>query len=225
MTILVSCDDPMSLKALGMKVHSEDMTIVFPTDTVFGLGANPLSVKGVDKCFEIKTRDSGKPVPVLGYSKKELQQLVSLNRSSESLIERFWPGKLTIILPVREDVKVPRKILSEDRTLGVRVPNHACCRQLIDSCGGLLIGTSANESGKPPFISADDEALLELSSKADYFVNGDCGPEAGKPSTVVDATSDDKILVLREGAIRKDEIFSYLEKASKTAFSLSRGTS
>jgi L-threonylcarbamoyladenylate synthase len=140
-------------------------------------------------------------------------RLVQFGEKSRLLAERFWPGKLTLILPVKAS-GLPDELIGIERTLAVRVPNHECCLRLISVCGGSLIGTSANISGQSPFTNSGDPSLLELAKEADYFVSGRCG-EGGISSTIVDASRDDSIRVIREGAVPRDIILSYLENISK----------
>jgi len=123
-----------------------------------------------------------------------------------------------MILPVI-DAAIPLELAGFERTLAVRQPSHDCCLRLISACGGSLIGTSANISGEAPLTDPLDRRLADLATQADFFVIGSCGKEAGLPSTVIDATKEEKVTVVREGAISGERIFSYLEKTSKTDFS------
>jgi L-threonylcarbamoyladenylate synthase len=191
----------------------EGAVVIFPTDTVYGLGSNPYSPKGTKNCFEIKRRDSSKHMPVLISNIEMGSHLVHFGEKSRSLAKHFWPGKLTIILQVKEST-LPQELIGDERTLAVRVPNHECCLRLISSCGGALIGTSANISGESPFTNPRDPSLLDLAKKADFFVAGKCG-EGGLSSTIVDASKDDSIRIAREGAIPGDRVLAYLENISK----------
>lgn len=154
-------------------------------------------------------------MPVLVSDIEAAKRIVSFGSKSSSLADKFWPGKLTIILPVI-DANLPAELTGPEKTIAVRVPNHACCRRLVSACGGSLIGTSANISGEAPLTDPLDRRLGELASLADYFVIGTCGKEAGIPSTVIDAAEEENIKVVREGALRIDEIFAHLEKTSNT---------
>lgn len=196
-------------------------TVVFPTDTVYGLGSNPRSEIGVAKCFELKGRDSNKPMPVLFSGIEEVEKVVLLDRISLSLAMGFWPGSLTMILPLRKGVSIPKRLVGSNNSLAVRIPNHECCKELIVACGGSLIGTSANISGLLPFVNCDDPDLLKFANGADYLVKGSCGLSKSS-STIVDLTSKEGIRFSREGAISKIEVLSYLEKTSRTDFSSSK---
>jgi L-threonylcarbamoyladenylate synthase len=152
-------------------------------------------------------------MPVLVSSFEIADRLTQFGEKSKLIADRFWPGKLTLILPVKES-GLPEELVGKERTLAVRVPNHECCQRLISACGGALIGTSANISGESPFTNSRDPSLMDLANKADYFVSGQCG-EGGLSSTIVDATRDEFILVTREGAVPGDRVLSYLENISK----------
>jgi L-threonylcarbamoyladenylate synthase len=199
---------------------SKGATVVFPTDTVYGLGSNPRSPEGARKCFVLKGRQTGKPMPVLFSSIEPMIEFVKVDHLSRSLGERFWPGALTIVLPLREGALLAPEVTCGGGTLAARIPNHRCCLFLISSCGGSLIGTSANVSGEPPPTDPEDPKLLGFSKVADYFIKGPCG-EANMASTVVDMTNSQP-RILREGAISKEELLSHFEKTSKTDFSAKR---
>lgn len=198
-------------------------TVIFPTDTVYGLGSSPSSEVGVAKCFELKGRDEGKPMPVLFSGMEEVEKVVSVDQRAFSLAKGFWPGGLTMILPLRKDASISKRLADSNGNLAVRVPNHGCCRELIAACGGRLVGTSANLSGRMPSVKWDDPDLLEFANRADYLVKGECGDNRS-PSTIVDLTSTDGIRTTREGVVPTSEILSYLEKTSRTDFSSSKST-
>ena len=190
---------------------------MFPTDTIYGLGSSPFSEVGIRRCFELKNRQIEKKLPILFSSYSHAASVVKMHERARFVAERFWPGQLTLVLPV-SDRRVPRELLSEDGTLAVRVPDHKCCLRLIDACGSSLIGTSANISGSGPFTDPDDPALVDFGKSADYFVSGQCG-KSRLPSTILDMSNNDKILVIREGAIPIKTISDYLAKTSSTDFS------
>ncbi len=169
--------------------------IVFPTDTVYGLGCDPENERAVRKLFEIKKR-AGKPIPVLCDRIESAERLVRFNGLSRNLARKFWPGALTIILPLKR--AVPVALHQGTGELGVRVPDSAGCVRLIRECGGLLTGTSANISGRAPARTAR-EALDEFGESVDLIL--DAGLLPGTPSTVVRATPHG-IEVLRQGRIR-----------------------
>jgi L-threonylcarbamoyladenylate synthase len=193
---VLECGDDFG--SIGRGVFGDSKTVVYPTDTVYGLGANPLSNVAVEKCFEIKGREKGKPFPILFSSISRVRDYAVLSELAFRLAKEFWPGKLTIISEANPATSLPRDLLFNS-TVAVRIPRHECALRLIEACGGALIGTSANLSGRPPVIDADDQVLIDLTSKTDYFVRGHCG-ETAEPSTIVDATSG-QVRVIRQGAV------------------------
>lgn len=205
---------------LGADVRSS-ATVVFPTDTVYGLGSSPDSQLGIEKCFRLKKRDDKKPMPILISSLKAAEELVVLDERAKSLANTFWPGPLTLVLPLREKVEIARGLVNPNNSVGVRIPNHSCCRKIIEACGGRLIGTSANVSGERTSNESDDPELETFSTNADYFVKGNCGPYK-LPSTVLDLTVNGSIIFGREGEIKKSQILSYFEKTSNADFSTNK---
>ncbi|MDG6899194.1 MAG: threonylcarbamoyl-AMP synthase [Nitrososphaerota archaeon] len=167
--------------------------VVYPTDTVYGLGCDPFNEDAVRRLFAAKGR-SAKAVPVLCGSREKASDLVYLGPKGEELARRHWPGALTIVAPLK--MRVP-DMLSQGPTLGVRVPNHQLCLKLVASCGGWLAGTSANVSGAPSARSAGD-ALRQLGDTVDLILDG--GPSAGTGSTVVSVVGG-AVTILRTGQI------------------------
>ncbi|MDG6907337.1 MAG: threonylcarbamoyl-AMP synthase [Nitrososphaerota archaeon] len=214
MVSTVSCESDFA--EVGRAVMNGDI-VVFPTDTIYGVGTSPMSRTGIQKCFNIKERQMEKKLPVLFSGMTEAAKIVQFDKRAVLIAERFWPGQVTLVLPIG-DASLPEELIGEDRTLAVRVPNHNCCLRLVTACGHSLIGTSANISGKPTFVDPDDHALNEFAKRADYFVKGGCGTSL-LPSTILDITNNDHIAVLREGAVPVHEISAQLSKISNTDFS------
>ncbi|HKT21161.1 MAG TPA: L-threonylcarbamoyladenylate synthase, partial [Nitrososphaerales archaeon] len=152
--------------------------VVYPTDTVYGLGCDPFNEASVARLFRAKGRGS-KAVPVLCGSEEKAARLVRLNAKATELAKAHWPGPLTIVAPLR--MKVPDLLTQGTGTLGVRVPGFAACVDLIEACGGWLVGTSANLSGNPSSRSAED-AAEQLGGLVDLVLDG--GLLAGVESTV-----------------------------------------
>jgi L-threonylcarbamoyladenylate synthase len=174
--------------------------VVYPTDTVYGLGGNPFNQEAVDRIYEIKKR-TNKPFPVLCSNMGEVEGLVRLSKQGVRLASKFWPGPLTIVSEVNSGVFLP--FIGEARKLGVRIPNHQVALRLIELCGGKLIGTSANRSGLKSPVNADD-ALAAVGTDFDILLD-DGYTTLQRESTVVDATGNG-MRILREGALRKDEL-------------------
>ena len=169
--------------------------VVFPTDTVYGLGCNPRDPPAVDRLCRIKNRES-KPIPLLCRDFKTAASMVDLGRVAVRAARAYWPGARTIVAPSK--MEFPAPIQSGGAMLGVRVPKHPLCLKLLGDVGGLLTGTSANLSGQPACRSAAD-AFTKLGDGVDIILDG--GQLAGKESTVV-RFDGEKIHVLREGSVR-----------------------
>lgn len=168
--------------------------VAFPTDTVYGLGADPFRDESVDRLFEAKGRES-KPIPVLCADAGRASSLVLLQGRALELAERYWPGPLTVVAPLRRGV--PQKLDQGSGSLGVRVPDSSIARSLAAALGGYVTGTSANLSGRPSCRTAE-EVRASLGERVDAVVDG--GRLTGAESTVVKVVGD-SIEVLRRGAI------------------------
>ena len=169
--------------------------IVYPTDTVYGLGCDPFNEAAVKRLFKAKGRGP-KPVPVLCSSPDKAGELVLLSPRARSLASANWPGALTIVAPLRRPV--PPMLTQGSGSLGVRVPSDSACLELIGLCGGWLTGTSANISGRPAAKTAR-EATRELGRVVDLILDG--GVREGKSSTVVEVVGD-AVTLLRKGPVR-----------------------
>jgi len=183
--------------------------IVYPTDTVYGLGCNPFNQEAVEKIFDVKGR-KGKPLPVLASDVEAVKRIAELSDIALRLAEAFWPGPLTLVLP-RKPV-MPSVLTCGLPSVGVRIPGHGFAIELIRACGGLLVGTSANRSGHPPPRTAQ-EALEELGELVELIIDGGPTP-LGIPSTVLDLTGPEPKLV-REGPIKISDILSVLKAVEK----------
>jgi len=182
------------------RVLKEGGLAVIPTDTVYGLAANPFSRRSFMKVYDVKMRDLSKPVPIHLAESHSALKLVRPNRLFWILANRFWPGPLTIV--ARRRSSTPKHLSRWDR-IGVRLPACNLCREVARLIGGAIVGTSANLSGEPaPKVVGD--AISMLGTKVDVYLDGGPSPW-GLPSTVVDV-SEGIVRVVREGAIPADEI-------------------
>jgi L-threonylcarbamoyladenylate synthase len=172
--------------------------VVYPTDTIYGIGCNPYNEKAILRVIEIKAREE-RPLPVLCSSVEEASELVELSHTAVSLAQKFWPGPLTIVSKII-DARLPRTLSMGRGKLGVRIPDHECALALIELAGGRLVGTSANKSGLKSPTSAE-EVKKVLPSDYDILLDGGSTPLKAE-STVVEIV-DDEIKVLREKAIPK----------------------
>ncbi len=176
--------------------------VAFPTDTVYGLGANPFCQEAVDRIYTIKQRLRRLPFPILLAEKEQLSGIVdSIPEIARLLIKKFWPGGLTLVLPKKSSF--PGSGTSNEKNIAVRIPSHDVTIALIRLAGVPVIGTSANISKLPSVLTAY-EVEIQLGSMIDLIVDGGKCP-GGVESTVVDVTGRVP-LILRRGAIPESEI-------------------
>jgi L-threonylcarbamoyladenylate synthase len=173
--------------------------IVYPTDTVYGIGGNPFLEDVVIRIKNIKQREE-KAMPLLISNLEKAKELAYFNDFALKIANTFWPGPLTIVLKAK--VKFSHYLTGGRDSIGLRIPNHELALKIIEASGGVLIGTSANISGKPPAISIED--LDErIKSSVDLVIDGGkC--YLGKPSTVIEIINS-KIKIIRVGAIGINE--------------------
>jgi len=175
--------------------------IAFPTDTVYGLGADAFNSTAVEKIYEIKNRPKHQPLPLLIADLERLTTLATpIPEIAWFLAKRFWPGGLTLVL--RKTDSAPAH-LAPGPTIAIRVPNHPVCLAIIQNLGNPIIGTSANISGQPAALTTE-EVEQQLGRKIDFVINGGRCP-GGRESTVVDVTREPPI-ILRQGIIPSHEI-------------------
>ena len=181
------------------KAVNNGAIIVFPTDTVYGLGCDPYNHDAVVSIYEIKKRKKTKPFPIIGYSKKELEKIAEFNALEEKIAEKFWPGPITLILKVKD--KEIQKSLELEGKIAVRVPDNQCVLTLLKECK-LLVGTSANISGTATFN--DPKECSENLSGYDLFMDGGIISSQGE-STIVEIENND-VKILRKGNVSEEMI-------------------
>lgn len=189
----------------AVKIVKEGGIIVYPTDTVYGLGCDPFNENAVKKLIKVKG-ERKKPLPILASSIKDVEKIAFITPLARKLISIFWPGPLTIVL--KKKPVLPSIVTFGLDSVGVRVPRNSFTIELIKNCGGLLIGTSANISGATPCTSIE-EVLKQLNQKVDLMIDGG-KTEIGIGSTVIDLTKKE-IKILREGPISYEEIISAIK--------------
>ena len=185
-----------------VKSYKNGKIIAFPTDTVYGIGCDPFNKDSIARVYELKKRNGEKKFPILGLSKIELEKIVEFNSDAEKISKRFWPGQVTLLLPVRKEIA--NKIENNGK-LAVRVPDNSCILGILNKCK-LIIGTSANISGEKSILDSND--LKTKLPEIDVLVNGGKIISSGE-STIIDFI-DDKLKIIREGSVSKDEIMNAL---------------
>ena len=175
--------------------------IVFPTDTVYGIGCNPYLEDAVERIFEIKGRNKVNPFPILASNLQDIEKIALLGKIGKRLAKIFWPGALTIISTLI-DTRISTKVTAGKTTVGVRVPNNKCTVALLKHCK-YLVGTSANKSGENPSNSISEVILSSLRGFDAILDGGNI--RHGSASTILDL-SGRVPKIIREGAISSEEI-------------------
>jgi L-threonylcarbamoyladenylate synthase len=192
----------------GIHLLNQGGIVAFPTDTVYGLGADATNECAVERVYELKQRPRYLPLPVLLADAAQIASIAGAVSDIAWLLARhFWPGGLTLVLP--KGPSVSEKISAGGGTVAVRVPNHPIPVALIRGLGLPIVGTSANLSGRPSVLTAK-EVSEQLGDRVDLIINGGRCP-GGVESTVVDVTKDVPV-ILREGAISIRELQRIYDK-------------
>jgi len=173
--------------------------VVFPTDTVYGIGCDPYNKDSVRKIYEIKSRKISKPFPVLVYSKDIAERIAFFDEFTKKIVERFWPGPLTVILKLTDENL--KESLNVTDKIAIRVPNHKCTLELLKKCN-FLVGTSANISGHSSFTNPDE--CFNNFRKYDVFVDG--GIITSKSESTIIEIENEEIKIIREGSLSHEEI-------------------
>lgn len=192
------------------KLLKEGNLIIYPTDTVYGVGGIIESDESIAKIYKAKERSFKSPLIVLVSDVSKIEKIAYIEEKNrekiEKLIKEFWPGGLTIILNKKDNV--PDIMVSGGKTVGVRMPNLDTALKIIEAAGGLLPTTSANISGETTPRSYD-ELSKEFKERVEILVDGGRCP-IGNASTIIDMS--DKPKILRTGAISIEDIEKIIGK-------------
>lgn len=176
--------------------------VVFPTETVYGIGTNGLNKEAVERLYKIKKRSLNKPISLLVSNFEMIEKIAkNITEVEYRIMKKFFPGPLTIILS-KQDI-VPNIVTSGGDTVGIRMPEEETSRKLIEYAGVPIAAPSANISGKPSGIDLQ-EIIKEFGDKVDYYIDGGKS-KIGISSTIV-KVENNAIKILREGSISKKEI-------------------
>jgi len=193
----VNCDEKGIEKAF--QIINQGGIAIFPTDTVYGIGCNPYNKTAVERIYKIKSRNISKSIPILVYSKEIASKITEFDEFTEKIMDKFWPGPLTLIMKLTDE-KLKTSLNLKEK-IAVRVPNHKCTLGLLKKCD-MIVGTSANISGKPSYTNSD-ECFKDL-QEYDIFVDGGTITSGGE-STVIEIENEE-IKIIREGSLTKEEI-------------------
>jgi L-threonylcarbamoyladenylate synthase len=176
--------------------------IAFPTETLYGLGADALNAAAVEKVFQLKGRDPTNPIPVLFADRVMLGRLVlDVPSLAETLIAHFWPGPLTIVLPARREI--PQPLVNAAGGVGVRISSQPIANELVQALGHPLTATSANPSGQPAARTVN-QAKEYFSTNIEICIDG--GSLTSITGSTVIEIAGDRIKIIREGDIARSKI-------------------
>jgi len=185
-------------------------TVIYPTDTVYGLGANACDSVAVEKVFQIKQRPRSKPLPILVRNLEWAKELAYIDKKQEKILRAIWPGPVTVILPKREHVSP--LVVANGVTIGLRVADFPLVDRLLGKFGYPLTATSTNLVGQAQ--ARDSNKILatfaELSKKPNLFIDAGILPVT-EPSTVLDLTGEEP-KILRVGPANPGKLLKLLQE-------------
>jgi len=181
----------------AVEVLKNGGVVVFPTDTVWGVGAAISSREGITRLYEIKKREVDKPTAILVLDVDMANKYGAMNKQAWNLAEKYWPGALTLVVNKKGN-RVPMEVCGKNKSVGLRAPRHRLIQDLIKELGGGVVATSANFAGEPAPKNREDldDNFVEL---VDLVVGGEAGGD--KASTVVDLT-EGEMKILRQGRVK-----------------------
>ncbi len=206
--VKINCDNPdLSLVKFAADQIRSGEALGMPTDTFYGLAADPFNLRAVDKVYDIKTRSRHKPLSLMIESVDQASELSKdLPDEFYALARKFWPGPLTII--VRAGSRLPLKVTANTGNVALRVPNARIPRAVVTAAAIPITATSANLSGASECTSAE-QVRDQLHGRISIIVDGGTSPR-DVASTIVDLTDQAaRWRIIREGAIPADEISTY----------------
>ncbi len=204
---LSECTSPRDILDCASVVRRGGV-IIFPTDTVYGIGCDPFNDLAVKRIFKIKNREKNKPLPVLAATVERVGKIARMDTVATTLARRYWPGRLTIVCPL-QDRRISSLVSANSGKIAVRVPGNKCTLKLLRECT-YLTGTSANRSGEDSMrdiwqiISSRLEGIERVLSGGTLTDSME--------STIIDVCDPMHPIILRSGAIASDEIFETLRR-------------
>lgn len=207
---VLKAEDPQAIPTAAEVLRAGGL-VVFPTDTVYGVGAAIDRPDAVARLYVAKGRPLDRPIPVLIADLQQVERLASrVNENVWRLARRFWPGALTIVVPAQP--WLPVEVVRETGAVGLRIPDHAVALAVIRAAGGALATTSANRSGERESCTVE-EAIAALGETVDLYIDGGQTPGA-IPSTVV-ALENNSLRILRHGALDRALIEQGIREAGE----------
>ncbi|MDW7772468.1 MAG: L-threonylcarbamoyladenylate synthase [Desulfobulbaceae bacterium] len=190
--------------AAAAEIIRDGGVVAFPTETYYGLAVDPFNEKALHRLFQVKGRPGLKPVLLLVAGRSQLAQITGpVPETAEKLMDRFWPGPLTLVLPSRPELS--SYITGKTGTVGVRLSPHPAATALLGACGIPLTATSANRSGEAPAETAEEVRAI-FGSQVDFVLDG--GRTPGRIGSTLVGFEQDGIHCIREGCIPFREILA-----------------
>jgi L-threonylcarbamoyladenylate synthase len=206
-----SCDNSEDLRKCA-ELLDDGSIVVYPTDTVYGIGCDPFNDDSVLRLFKIKNRPLEKHVPILASNIDTLTHLVEITKEANILMNHFWPGQLTLILKLKNKSLASKYAFGN--TVAVRIPNNLCITNLIQlTKNKLLVGTSANLSTKSPFSNLQDIKNSDLKGY-DAAIDGGKLNSSLSVSTIVDLVDNNNPKITRDGVVSKEKIYAVIKEFS-----------
>lgn len=197
----VKCDKEGISKASS--IIKSGGIVVFPTDTVYGIGCDPYNKESIQRIYKIKSREISKSLPILAFSKDIAAKIVEFDKDSEKIAQKVWPGPVTLILKLTDE-KLKTSLNVGDK-IAIRVPKHQCTLELLRECN-FIIGTSANISGMGSFRNSEE--CYQNIHNFDLFLDGGTITSEGE-STIIEF-EEGKLKIHREGVLTRKEILKIL---------------
>ena len=199
-----------SIDAIGEAVETikNGGAIVYPTDTIYGLGVNALNGEAISRLFKIKRRPMEKAVPVIVNSIEMARKIAYIDYRKDEMLGKIWPSPITVILHKKDTV--PDILTGTKDTIGIRIPESKLARILISSLGAPITATSANISGEEPNLDIQTiiDRFNQVSDKPDLILDAGILPPS-EPSTILDL-SGQKPKILRIGSVKKEQLLDIL---------------
>lgn len=189
--------DPEHLKGRhiqrAVEILSKDGVVVYPTDTIYGLGCDVTSKRAVDRIRRIKGRDAHKPMSFVCGDLVQVSRFGHVSNFAHRILKRFLPGPYTFVLPATRET--PRILQSQQKTVGIRIPDHPVPLALVEQLGNPVLSTSANESEQDVITNPVDLERI-MGHQVDMIL--ECGTLPVEASSVISLV-EDRIIILREG--------------------------
>ena len=206
MAIIITPDPDGSFMAEAQAIMREGGVIAYPTETFYGLGADPRNERALEKLYAVKGRGFDKPISIIIGTREDLTHCVQeITPAATILMNQFWPGGLTLLFQAASSF--PERLTAGTGKIGVRLSSHPVATLLAQNISGAITATSANRSGEVECVSAG-EVIASLGGAVDAVIDGGRTP-GGAGSTIVDTTVDPPV-VIRMGIVPVSEISRWI---------------